>query len=108
MGEAFGSGSLTVFSTFSNRFPVFLWENNHPQFWPIVVLGFFFFLVVLSLRSSVQVLCCSMQFSLVEASGLSCPVACGSLVPQPGTKPASPALEGRFLTTFTREVLSPL
>ena len=27
------------------------------------------------------------------------PVARGVLVPQPGNKPASPALEGRFLTT---------
>ena len=27
------------------------------------------------------------------------PVACGTLVPQPGIKPASPALEGRVLTT---------
>ena len=31
--------------------------------------------------------------------GLSCPVACGILVPQPGIKPVSPALEGGFLTT---------
>ena len=30
--------------------------------------------------------------------GLSCPLACGILVPQPGIQPASPALEGRFLT----------
>ena len=26
-------------------------------------------------------------------------MACGILVPQPGTKPVSPALEGEFLTT---------
>jgi len=31
--------------------------------------------------------------------GLSCPAACGILVPYPGVKPASPALEVRFLTT---------
>ena len=31
--------------------------------------------------------------------GLSCPVACGILVPQPGIEPASPALEGGFFTT---------
>ena len=30
---------------------------------------------------------------------LSCPSVCGVLVPQPGMEPASPALEGRFLTT---------
>ena len=37
--------------------------------------------------------------SVVAAHGLSCPMACGILVPQPGIKPMSPALEGRFLTT---------
>ena len=31
--------------------------------------------------------------------GLSCPAACGILVPRPGIEPMSPALEGRFLTT---------
>ena len=36
--------------------------------------------------------------SLVEARGLSCPSACGILVPQPGIEPASPALEGGFFT----------
>ena len=30
---------------------------------------------------------------------LSCPTACGSLVPQPGMKPSSPALGDKFLTT---------
>ena len=37
--------------------------------------------------------------SLVAAHRLSCPAARGILVPWPGIKPASPALEGRFLTT---------
>ena len=37
--------------------------------------------------------------SVVAASGLSCPVACGSLVSQPGIKLKSPALEGRLSTT---------
>ena len=36
---------------------------------------------------------------VVVVCGLSCPVACGILVPQPGIEPTSPALEGRFLTT---------
>ena len=40
--------------------------------------------------------------SLVVASGLSCPAACGILVPSRGIEPVSPALQGRFLTT--REV----
>ena len=30
---------------------------------------------------------------------LSCPVACGVLVPQPGLEPTSPTLDGRFFTT---------
>ena len=38
--------------------------------------------------------------SVVEARGLSCPKACGILVPRPGIEPASPAsLEGGFFTT---------
>ena len=31
--------------------------------------------------------------------GLSCPLACGILVPSPGIELVSPALAGRFLTT---------
>ena len=37
--------------------------------------------------------------SVVAAHRLSCPTACGILVPPPGIEPASPALEGGFLTT---------
>ena len=37
--------------------------------------------------------------SVVARQGPSCPKACGILVPQPGNKPASPALKGSFLTT---------
>ena len=37
--------------------------------------------------------------SVVRAHGLSCSAACGILVPRPGIKPTSPALQGRFLTT---------
>ena len=36
---------------------------------------------------------------LVVAHGLSCSTACGILVSRPGIEPASPALQGRFLTT---------
>ena len=39
------------------------------------------------------------RFSVVAVRGLSCPMACGILVPQPGIEPMSPALEGRVLTT---------
>ena len=37
--------------------------------------------------------------SLVVVHRLSCPMACGTLVPQPGMEPVSSALEGGFLTT---------
>ena len=37
--------------------------------------------------------------SVVAAHRLSCPAACGILVPQPGIELASPALEGGFLST---------
>ena len=37
--------------------------------------------------------------SVVAARGISCPLACGILVPRPGIKPVSPSLEGRFFTT---------
>ena len=34
------------------------------------------------------------------ARGLSCPAACGIVVPQPGIKPASPAMDGGFFFFF--------
>ena len=37
--------------------------------------------------------------SLVVVHGLSCPVACGILVPRPGIEPESPPLASGFLTT---------
>ena len=40
-----------------------------------------------------------MGFSVVVMHGFSYPKAYGILVPGPGMKPASPALEGGFLTT---------
>ena len=43
--------------------------------------------------------------SVVMAHRLSCPVVCGILVPQPGIKPTTPALQGRFFNHWTiREV----
>ena len=42
---------------------------------------------------------CSSRAPRVAARGLSCSVAGGILVPQPGTEPVSPALHGGFLTT---------
>ena len=42
---------------------------------------------------------CRAWASLVLMPGLSCPAACGILVPQPGFEPAFSVLEGGFLTT---------
>ena len=42
---------------------------------------------------------CLLQHALAVTAELSCPVACGILVPQRGIEPVSPALEGIFLTT---------
>ena len=42
---------------------------------------------------------CGTQGSVIVALGLSYCVACGTVVPQPGIEPASPALRGRLLTT---------
>ena len=72
------------------------------HFYPTMVYLFIFLIL------AVPGLCCSARafsscskwgYSLGVARGLNCSSACGILVPQPGTKPASPALEGRFLTT---------
>ena len=38
--------------------------------------------------------------SVVAALELSCSVACGILVPRPGVKPMSPALEGGLLSPY--------
>ena len=52
----------------------------------------FIYLVVLGLH-------CRTQASVVVALGLSCSIACELLLPGPGIKPMSPALQGGFLTT---------
>ena len=52
-----------------------------------------------SVVCSMQALSLRCESSVVVARGLSCPKACGILVPRPGIEPASPALEGGFFTT---------
>ena len=66
----------------------------------------FIYLAVSGLRCSMQDLRCGVwdlslrhAGSLVAARSLSCPTACGILVPRPGIEPVSLALEGGFLTT---------
>ena len=41
--------------------------------------------------------------SLIVVQGLNCSTAWGILVPWPGIEPASPALQGRFLTTVDHQ-----
>ena len=87
------------------------WEVQPPHFSGEALLRcsstVYLLMAALGLSCSSQGLHCSIWdpllwhkgFSLVVALGLSCPVACGILVPQPGIEPESPALEGGFLTT---------
>ena len=60
---------------------------------------FFFFLAASGFSYSEESLLQLVNFSLLVTPGLSCPSACGILVPQPGIEPASSALQGGFLTT---------
>ena len=50
------------------------------------------------LYSSHSVFCCKVSV-VVGPNRLSCPVACGILLPQPGIEPTSSASQDRFLTT---------
>ena len=62
----------------------------------------YLFLAVLGLSHGTQDLRCSVQASSLAAMrGFSWPMACGNLLPRPGSKPVAPVLEGGFLTTGT-------
>ena len=86
-----------------------MWDPPRPglePMSPVLAGGFFFFFKYLFIylflaASSLSCGTRAPQFmgSLVAAPGLSCPVACGILVPRPGIEPLFPALEGGFLTT---------
>ena len=79
-----------------------IWLLVSHRSWDFCFLGFFFlsiylFMAVLSLSCGTRAP--ERMSSLVAAPGLSCPAACGILVPRPGIEPMFPALEGGFLTT---------
>ena len=57
------------------------------------------FLAVFRVLSSCGMGAPEHKSSVAVVCWLRCSVACGILVPQPGTEPMFPALEGRFLTT---------
>ena len=63
-------------------------------FYLYLFINIYMFLGVLGLSPH-----CGAQVSLVVVRGLTCPTACGILVPQPGIEPMSSALERGFLTT---------
>ena len=65
----------------------------------IVVCGSFVAACRLLSSCGVQAQYLRQTGSLVAVLGLSCPAACGILVPRQGIEPMSPALEGGFLTT---------
>jgi len=74
------------------------WMGNIP---PLLILFFSVFIYLAAGGIFIEVSglsICAFAGSEV-ASGLSCPTACGTLVPRPGIELTSPALQGRFLTT---------
>ena len=87
------------------------WEVQPPHFRGPALLRcsstLYLLVAALGLSCSLQDLHCRIWdpllwpkgFSLVVALGLSCPVACAILVPQPGIEPVSAALESGFLTS---------
>ena len=82
-------------------------NSDAKHFLKIFIYLFILFLAASGLSCGAWPLCCSVPASLwlwhvglvVVAHRLSCPVACGILIPRPGIEPMSPALEGWFLTT---------
>ena len=87
-------------------FPIFsLLQHVIKEFLYVFFFKKFFFnfiylvLAALGFSCSRLALCFDTLASLAAALGLSCPGACGILVPHSGIEPTSTALEGRFLTT---------
>ena len=105
---------LTLFGIISLFSKVFI-----PNYTPIraflfstisLILDLFIFQIFKNIYLATSGLSCSTwdlllrhAGSVVMLYGLSCPVACEILVPQPGVELTFPALQGRFLTTGPRE-----
>ena len=83
------------------------WKHGSPDSCPQDFLFFVFILAVPGLHCGLfvgaqglsLVVASTRAFSVVVIGGLSCPEACGILVPRSGIKQMSLALELRFLTT---------
>ena len=96
---------LPLFLSFLLQWSSVPTDNERSEIYRLQVPDFF--TVFTWLHGVLVVVCASLllytAFSLVATLGLSScrarPGACGILVPGPGIKHISPALEGRFLTT---------
>ena len=66
---------------------------------PFYLLKLFIYLTASGFHCSTWDIHWGKQASLAVVRGLSCPLACGILVPWPGMEPTPPALEGGLLTT---------
>ena len=94
--SALAGGFLTTVhqgSPFFFNFYLFIWLRR------ALIAAHGIFVVAHGLLSSCGTWALEHAGSVVAAHGLSCPTLCGILVPRPGIEPASPALEGGFLTT---------
>ena len=64
-----------------------------------LILKMYSFCAALGLSGSTQDLCCWVLASLVVTHGLSCPLACGILIPRPRIEPGPLRWKHRVLTT---------
>ena len=74
----------------------FVWVFSSFGEWGLLFIAVLRFLIAVSSHCGAWAL--GTRASLVVAHGLSCPVASMWDLPQPGIKPVSPALAGRFFT----------
>ena len=59
-----------------------------------MVVWVFFYVFILFILAVLRLHCDRQAPALVVVQGLSCPAACGILVPLPGIEPTAPSLEG--------------
>ena len=105
-GSVYVSMPLCFFVTFTSwLYFLALWYISlNKFFFSIYLFVYFIFGCVWVLVAARGIFRCGVWApesvgSVVVLRGLSCPAACGILVPRPGFEPPSPELEGRFLST---------
>ena len=84
---------MTIFFIFLIFIYLFIWLCR------VLVAAHGVFIAACSLLTWAQSFSLVVVWALEQARVLSCPVAYGILVPQPGIEPESPELEGGVLTT---------